>query len=83
MAQKKIIIESEKKVGEVTLIPVVELITGYHYGSYGIYCFIHKKPVAIILITADKKELLLVDELSMPVDKLLAEMPQLSSILHL
>lgn len=82
MAQKKILIEPEIKAGEITLIPVVEVVTGYHYSSSGIYCFAVKKPVAVILITGDKKKLLPVDEPSWPVDKLLVEMPQLSSILH-
>jgi uncharacterized spore protein YtfJ len=82
MAQKKIVIEPELTVGDITIIPVVELTTGYSYSDYGIYCFARKNPVAVILVRGKERQLLLIEELSPPVDKLLAEVPQLSAILN-
>jgi hypothetical protein len=82
MAQKKIIIEPEITIDNIRLIPLAELTIKYYYGNYGIYYFVQKNPVAVILIIGKNKKLFLLDESSSTVDKLLAEVPQLSTILN-
>jgi hypothetical protein len=82
MAEKKITIEPEIKIGDITLIPVVEQTIGYYYGDFGLYFFANKKPIAIILVSKKEKKLLIPHETESRFDKLLAEMPQLASILN-
>jgi hypothetical protein len=82
MAQKKIIIEAPLNIGDLTIIPVVELSISHYNGDSGIYFFAYKKPVAIVTVTGIEKKLLILDETYLSVDKLLAEVPQLSAILN-
>jgi hypothetical protein len=82
MAEKKIIIEPEIIIGDISLIPIVELTTACYYGRFGLYFYGNKKPLAVILTTHHKKRLYILGDISPEVDKLLSEMPQLSAILE-
>jgi uncharacterized spore protein YtfJ len=82
MAQKKIVIEAPVNIGDLTIIPVVELSINHYNSHFGIYFFAYKNPVAVVIINGKEKELLLVDATYRSVDKLLAKVPQLSTILN-
>ena len=82
MAQRKIVVENAVNAGDLTFIPVVELSISHYKGDSGLYFFAYKNPVAVIMITETEKKLLIVDESSISVDKLLSEVPKLASILN-
>jgi uncharacterized spore protein YtfJ len=81
-AQKKIVIEAPVNAGDLTIIPVVELSISHYNGDSGICFFAYKNPVAVIIINGTEKNLLIVDDNHLSVDKLLAEVPQLAAILN-
>jgi uncharacterized spore protein YtfJ len=81
MAQKKIVIEPPVNAGDLMIIPVVELSINHYNSHFGIYFFAYKNPVAVVIISGIEKKLLVVDPTYQSVDKLLAEVPQLSTIL--
>lgn len=81
MVKKKLITEPEVVIGKLKLIPIAEITTSYYQEIPGLYFFITKKPVAVILITGNEKELLIVDGSGITIDKVLSEMPQLAAIL--
>jgi uncharacterized spore protein YtfJ len=82
MAQKKFVIESPVNAGDLTIIPVVELSINHYNSHFGIYFFAYKNPVAVVIIRGTEKKLLIVDATYRSVDKLLAKVPQLSTILN-
>ena len=73
MEKKEVEIGNPMTIGEVTLIPVVELSLNYWRGGGRFSCFGIKQPVSIVVVTSSGKRALRASGEEVPLDQFIQE----------
>ncbi len=82
MEKKEVEIGNPVTIGEVTLIPVVELSLNYWHGGGRFSCFGIKRPASIVVVSPSGKRAFRISGEEVPLDQFIQETPGIREVLE-
>ncbi len=82
MEKKEVEIGNPMTIGEVTLIPVVELSLNYWRGEGRFSCFGIKQPASIVVVNSSGKRAFRASGEEVPLDQFIQETPGIREVLE-
>jgi len=82
MEKKEVEIGNPMTIGEVTLIPVVELSLNYWRGGGRFSCFGIKQPASIVVVISSGKRAFRASGEEVPLDQFIQETPGIREVLE-